>query len=274
MIRRMFVAGCLVALALYAGTAPAGEKAQPGGASKEAAEAAKKLLLEHLGDKVKNAQVVAHIDAPALHKSFPGYEFFAVRFRIYPVARMIPKGLKASNVFAVSKDGKVDHLKDAKALEAFFHNHGMAAKSEKAAGNLVQGWLWLSQEFVQDGYYKFTIGKPDVKTENGKVGSASGTAVVMAGGNGEMQAMLTFDQAGKVDMVAHTEKIRRGPRPICQATKLLDPDPIVRRMAEQDLLYLGLAARDYLMEQRAAAASPELRRAIDRLWERIQKEGW
>jgi hypothetical protein len=44
-------------------------------------------------------------------------------------------------------------------------------------------------------------------------------------------------------------------------------------MAEADLLFMGLAARDYLMEQRAQA-SPELRQAIDRLWERIVKNGW
>jgi hypothetical protein len=271
MIRRTSVAGCLVALALSAGAAPAGDKGRPGGASKEA-EAAKKQLIEHLGDRAKNGQVI-HIDAPALSKSFPGYEFFALRFRLYPVARMIPKGMKASNAFAVAKDGKVEHLQDARGLEAFFRKHGAAASSEDTAGNLVQGWLWLAQEFVQDGFYKFKIGKPEVKTEGGRVAAASDTAVVMAGGNGEMRATLSFDGAGKVDKVDHTQKIRPGPRPICQATRLLDPDPIVRRMAEQDLLYLGRAARDYLMEQRATAG-PELRRAIDRLWELIEKEGW
>src|SRR6184192_2360441 len=67
--------------------------------------------------------------------------------------------------------------------------------------------------------------------------------------------------------------IRPGPRPICQATKLLDPDPLVRRICEQDLLIMGLSARDYLMEQRARA-TPELRAALDRLWEKIQKNGW
>jgi hypothetical protein len=272
MIRRMSTASCLVALVLYAGTAPAEQKAQPGGASKEAVEGAKKQLMAHLGDKAKNGQVI-HIDAPALHKSFPGYEFFALRFRLYPVARVIPEGMKASNVFAVAKDGKIEHLKDAKALEMFFRQHGATARNEESAGALAQGWLWLAQEFVQDGFYAFTLGKPEVKSEGGKVVSATDTAVVMKGGNGEMRATLSFDNAGKVEKVAHTQKIKPGPRPICQATKLLDPDPIVRRMAEQDLLYLGLAARDYLREQRAAA-SPELRRAIDRLWERIQKEGW
>ena len=63
-------------------------------------------------------------------------------------------------------------------------------------------------------------------------------------------------------------KIRPGPRPICQATKLLDADQIVRRMAEQDLLYMGRAAHEYLMQQRAQAA-PDLQQAIDRLWQRI-----
>jgi hypothetical protein len=44
-------------------------------------------------------------------------------------------------------------------------------------------------------------------------------------------------------------------------------------MAEQDLLFMGLAARDYLMEQRERA-SPELRASIDRLWRLIQDGGW
>src|SRR5207249_361588 len=82
-----------------------------------------------------------------------------------------------SNVFAVSKDGKIEHLKDAKVLEMFFRQHGATARNEEAAGTLAQGWLWLAQEFVQDGFYAFTLGKPEVKTEGGKVNSASDTAV-------------------------------------------------------------------------------------------------
>jgi hypothetical protein len=45
-------------------------------------------------------------------------------------------------------------------------------------------------------------------------------------------ATLTFDGGGKLARVAEGGKLRPGPRPICQATKLLDPDPLVRRMAE------------------------------------------
>ena len=62
-------------------------------------------------------------------------------------------------------------------------------------------------------------------------------------------------------------------RDVSQATKLLDADPVVRRIAAQDLIIMGLAARDYLMDQRAQA-TPELREAIDRVWRQIQKNGW
>jgi hypothetical protein len=65
--------------------------------------------------------------------------------------------------------------------------------------------------------------------------------------------------------------IHAGVRPICQATKLLDPDPIVRRMAERDILVMGRAAKAYLDEQRARA-TPALRQAIDRMWKRIVAE--
>jgi hypothetical protein len=53
---------------------------------------------------------------------------------------------------------------------------------------------------------------------------------------------------------------------------LLDRDPIVRRMAEQDLLVMGRAATLY-MEQVRATARPKLQRAIDRVWQRILDEG-
>jgi hypothetical protein len=44
-------------------------------------------------------------------------------------------------------------------------------------------------------------------------------------------------------------------------------------MAEKDILVMGRSARPYLDEQRAKA-SPDLRKAIDRVWRRIVDEGW
>ena len=67
-------------------------------------------------------------------------------------------------------------------------------------------------------------------------------------------------------------KIIRGPRPICQSSKLLDPDPIIRGMAAQQLLLMGLDAKDYLEDRRAKTESEDLRQAIDSIWEQIQED--
>jgi hypothetical protein len=55
------------------------------------------------------------------------------------------------------------------------------------------------------------------------------------------------------------------------STKLLDPDPVVRGMAEEAILVVGKGAKAYLDEQRARAR-PELQEAIDRIWRRILSE--
>jgi len=134
----------------------------------------------------------------------------------------------------------------------------------------VQAWVRLSQEFLQDGFYRFQLEKDSTKVRAGTSGAqtASAKVVVMAGGNGTLFASLDFNKAGKLTSVKEESKIRPGPRPICQATKLLDKDPIVRGMAEQALLCMGRAAKPYLDEQRGKA-SPTLKKAIDRVWQRI-----
>jgi hypothetical protein len=267
MIRLLTAAGCLAALALCSAAS----------ARLEGAGKAEKQLGEYLAEhKITGGQVVS-LAAPPLAKNFPDYEFFAVRFRIYPVARKLPEGMKPSNIFAVSKDGKVRHLKDEKALEGFFRADGPAAKTNEDASSVVQAWLSLSPDFIQDGFYKFEVSKEvgitrdDVEPK--RLLSAQGRVIVVCGGKGDINATLKFAKDGKIDSVSDDRKVRPGPRPICQATKLLDPDPIVRRMAEADLLFMGTDARDYLMEQRAKA-SPALRQAIDRLWQRILQERW
>jgi hypothetical protein len=260
----------LAALAVTSGAWAGG---QPEPKLTPEAEKAKGVLDEHVKKIKAEGGSVVWISEEALTKTFPKHQFFALRFRIYPVAKQLPEGMKPSNLFVVLGD-KVEHLKDAKALEAFFKANAPAVSTKDQALAALHSWLALGQEFVQDGFYKFKLEKVIDHTNNDLApGKIQSTATVMAGGNGEITATLELDKAGKVVAAAQEEKIKQGPRPICQATKLLDADPIVRKMAEADLLYMGLAARDYLMEQREQA-SPELRRAIDQLWQRIQKEGW
>ncbi len=186
----------------------------------------------------------------------------------------MPEGLHASNVFAVAKKtDKTTLIGDAKALKDFFQAHAAPVKNDAAARNALAAWLTLAQEMKQDGFYKFEVLQKEFAAEkNGQREEVRGRAIVTQGGKGELGATLVFED-GKLAKATETGKIMPGPRPICQATKLLDRDPIVRKMAEQDLLFMGLAAREYLMEQRAKAR-PELREAIDRLWRRIEAAGW
>jgi hypothetical protein len=234
---------------------------------------AEKAVKEFLDDKKVSVPPTA-IKDEALAKAFPDFSFFALTFPQYPVARLPPAPFKSQNVFAVPRDGKLIHLTDTKGLETFFKDNLKAVKDDDAAKRAAQAWLALSQTFRQDGFYKFSVPRDDLKVAEDKgERKASGKLVVTGGGKGDLTATLTFDEKGKLAKALEENAIKPGVRPICQATKLLDADPLVRRMAEQDLLVMGQACRGYLDEQRAWA-TPELQKAIDRVWKRIIEEGW
>jgi hypothetical protein len=227
---------------------------------------AEKAVKERLEKFKAVGAIVQYVKDDAVEKAFPNHYVFSVLFRQFPIARRTPEGLKPSNVFAVDGDGKVTVLTDAKELEKFSQKNLAAAKTEAQMKSVVRAWLRLAQQYHQDGFYEFKLMDDATKVDGKK---ASGTVVAMKGGSGTLSATLTFNDAGKISKISEESKLRPGPRPICQATKLLDKDPLVRRIVEQDLLIMGRAAKDYLDEQRAKA-SPELQRAIDRIWQRIQ----
>ena len=231
----------------------------------EALAKAEKATKDHLATLKGAAARVDYIKDDAVESAFPKAYFFAVFFPQFPVGRVPPKDLKVSNLFAVDGDGKVTVLTERAGLEKFFQANN-TAKGDAAKKTAVQAWLRLSQQYHQDGFYAFSLMEDALKVDGKK---ASGVVVVMRGGSGTLSAALTFDDDGKLDKVSEEAKLRRGPRPICQATKLLDNDPLVRRIAEEDLVIMGPAAKDYLDEQRVKA-EPELQRAIDRVWQRIQ----
>lgn len=246
--------------------------ASPGQGNDKAKVDGRDLVRKHI-DTLPNGKGAGEVllqNAPAVTKAFPDYQIVLVRFRVFPVARIMPKGLRASNIFAVNKEGNIEHLKDVKTLEKFFRAHQAPVKNDTDAKAILHAWLSLTPEFYQDGMFKFEVLDKEFKYEDSK---ATGRVTVMQGGNGQINVVLLLDKEGKLAKAEEKAAIRPGPRPICQATKLLDADPIVRRIAEQDLLIMGLSAREYLMEQRERA-TPELRGAIDRLWEQIRKNGW
>lgn len=236
------------------------------------AEAAVEAYLKKLEGPLYRHEPLTYKHERVLMRIFPQQVFIAARYDQFPVPRGFPVGLYASNLFAVDKDGTVIVLTTADAFERYFKANAIVRSGEDARAALA-AWLLLAEEIHQDRYYKFEVLEKEFAIEgNGRRRTIRGRAMVTAGGNGEIRAKLVLED-GKLVSGENDARLIRGMRPICQATKLLDPDPIVRKMAEQNLLFMGVAARAYLMDQRAKAC-PELRDAIDRLWRRIRMEGW
>jgi hypothetical protein len=239
----------------------------------EGIERARRQVAEELAGLKGPEGQSQHLSHDALSRTFPDYLFFSVLYRQYPVARLVPPPLKGANLFIVpSAEGKLRLVTEIKELECFFRDALKPVRGADRAMDVVKAWLQLSPVLLQDGYYIFSLMEDSARVTDENNGmKATGRSVVMMGGNGTVDVTAVFDEAGKLTGVDQAAKIRRGPRPICQALKLLDPDAIVRRMAEEDLLVIGSAAKSYLDEARGKA-SPELQEAIDRVWERIREE--
>ena len=226
---------------------------------------------EYLEDIGAYGYTVTAITADYLDDTFPDTDFFAVIFRRYPLLIPPPKGLSASNVFLV-QDGTVFPLVGPADLRNFFLGNLAPVQGEAGAKDAGLAWLRLSEVFSQDGF--FTFAAPQVRvTPSDEEIRVAGSVTVTAGGRGSIHVAMEFDSDGELDDVSETRSVHPGVRPICQATKLLDADPLVRRMAEQDILVMGESAKACLDEQRAKA-KPELKAAIDRIWNRIVDERW
>lgn len=217
------------------------------------------------------------LEAP-VGRVFPDYLIYSVRFRTYPVARALPEPLTANNLFVIDRKGNVLHLTDAAGMETFFK---AALKPKSAAQPVsreqvqddVYAWLVLSEQFA-DPFFRFTIAADAITVLPGNAttfGRGAAQVIPQGGNSGEIKVELAINLDGSLREAQETRTLKTGMRPICQATKLLDADPIVRGMAEQDLMMMGRTAEAYLV-QRRAEASPELQAAIDRIWARIIAE--
>lgn len=212
--------------------------------------------------------------ADGTRETFPDFVLFSHVIPQYPLAREAPAPLKSANVIAVpkKKDGKPVLITDTKELEKFFKEHARPVTKGSEGQDTVAAWLRASAELAQDGYFKFAVKAGTVSTTD-DITTASGTATVDPRNmdKGEIKATLKF-KAGKLTNNETKVNVSAGIRPRCQATKLLDPDPIVRAIAEDSLRVMGSTAKDYLDAQ-YAKASPELRAAIDRVRAKIKAEG-
>jgi hypothetical protein len=229
------------------------------------------LVEDYLKSRGASGAVVRPITDDYVGRTFPSFSFFGVIFRQYPVAVLCPQtqDLKCSNIFFV-KDGQVDFASNIPDLKFFFAAELGPVPSKEAATDAASTWLRFSEELKQDLFYRFSA--PEISyMPREDVTVVRGNVAVMAGGEGHIDLLMTLGTAGSLVHISEKGALRPGVRPICQATKLLDRDPIVRRMAEQDLLVMGRAAKPYL-EQIRATARPKLQQAIDHIWQRILDE--
>ncbi len=257
---------CLVALLAlsFPDAEPAPKKLTA--AEKAAAEKAAKAHLEKLKGGFGH---LAALGDEATTRALPGHALFTVLFRQFPIGRIPPEGLKVSNVFAVDARAKVTVITSAKELEKFLSANMPAASSEAARKDAARAAVRIGQELHNDGFFRFTLEDGSVKAD---ATSSTAKAVASSGGKGTYLVTLTLDKGGKVTKLEDKADLMAGPRPICQATKLLDPDPIVRGMAEQSIRYMGRGASPYLAEQ-YEKASPALKRAIGHAWRRVLSDG-
>ncbi len=264
-----------VCLAVGAGLLPPPAWTQTQTPPDEAVAAARQRVEAYL-KTFANAPPPQRLDAlsgDGLEAVLPRHVVFGVVYRHYPVGVVPPAPLRPACLLAVpkAKDQKIQVIPDLAGWEKFLTAEAAPPASPTAAAAYLRLFLRGAAALHQDGFFHFTfeVDKPVVRNNTITV---RGVAKVepKGGDKGEIRAQFTF-RDGRVIESQVQSQVLAGVRPICQATKLLDPDPIVRRMAEDAIRVMGRAARPYLEEQRAQAP-PELRQAIDRIWERIERE--
>jgi hypothetical protein len=238
---------------------------------------------EH-GDSNKLPGVPQLVSGEVVARVFPDLVWCSTFKGFSPVAR-VDEGESTwpvRNLFAIDRKSEVTHITDAAGLKAKFIAKAVIRDAEGAKA-AVAAWLILTQTLQDHSPFpvvaeslKFGAGRGGA-TAQGRAASGTGPGPKLLSDSGFIEATLTFDARGELTDITETVKFRPGIRPICQSTKLLDRDPIVRTMAERELRLMGRSAEGYLKARRAAA-SPELRAAIDRVWQEILQDerdfGW
>ncbi len=215
------------------------------------------------------------LENKSLAQAIPDSIFYSLKFPQWPVAFNVPEPLSSNNIFAFDASAKPVLITTEEAMKKHFREHITPVKSDREARAALAAYLTLAEMLAQDGMYQFSIAEDDMKVLNENAGTTvSGASTVrpVGGNSGAITAKLHFSAKGNLISAQHSVNLQAGMRPICQSTKLLDPDILVRRMAEQDLLIMGSAAKPYLDEQRSKL-SPALQKEIDRVWARIVAEG-
>lgn len=198
----------------------------------------------------------------------------SLRYPIWPIAMNINPPLQSNNIFVLDANNKIISLiVDTDNLRKFCSKNMLPVKTEQQARTALVAYLRLQQELAQDGMFRFNIKKESLKfsrTDDQLLIGGKSIVLPNSGNEGYLESQLVFAADGKLKSAESTNKLQEGMRPICQSTKLLDPDPIVRKMAEQDILLMGPSCKSYLDEMHSRA-NPATQKAIENIWRRIEQ---
>ncbi|MBN1696025.1 MAG: dockerin type I repeat-containing protein [Spirochaetales bacterium] len=203
----------------------------------------------------------------------PGFVFYSVYLNQWPVAYGPPdEQLGENSIVAIDAGRTVILIRDESYLQSFFIDNQITLSTPEDRIEMIKAWLGLSQEMKNDGYYSFLISEDDIVVTH-LIGDAvewevTGTSTVSGGGEGYITARAVIDVLGSLMYVDEEYELIAGIRPICQSTLLLNPNTVIRTMAEQDLLVMGTCAQHYLFSWRQRL-EPELQLAVERIWQRI-----
>ncbi len=218
---------------------------------------------------------VLFIDTGSYQPLFPKQLFYVLRFPQWPVSIAPPADLANNNLLVFTQGKPLQAISDNQQLQEYFQLNAHAQGTVEGAANTLKAWLSLSAELEQDGMFQFNAPVVESSTNFAAGGFEAHGHIDVAPKRGDMGSItgkVIVDASGKLQSATTHPALKSGMRPICQATKLLDVDPIVRKMAERDLLVMGQSAHNYLIMQRSKAA-PELRARIDQIWQQILDEG-
>ncbi len=238
-------------------------------------DAVKKAIANSLGDFASNAevQVVKANKEPIL---LDGKSVHFTHFREFPMQLVPPKPFTSRNISMVSTSGGIETFHDRKSFHKTYIKSSPKL-TEKLIPSFASSFLVASSMFSQDGFFEF-IDDPKLQSvqvlDDVIITTNTRPVVEKSGDKGELKLKMTFvatETAGQyvLSQIEEKETIQPGIRPVCQCTLLLDKNPIVRRMAERDLLVMGRSAFPY-MKMQLDLASPELKKEIERVWKRIE----
>ncbi|MBN2443702.1 MAG: dockerin type I repeat-containing protein, partial [Spirochaetales bacterium] len=164
--------------------------------------------------------IIKSIESDDVNQVLPGYVFYVIYLRQYPVAYGPPdEQLGTQCIVAINKNLEIEKIPDEDELQIFYRDHQIELNTRERCVTGMKAWLGLSQEYKNDGYYTFLISDEDIIVTElfGDVVTwgVKGVSRVVSGGEGAITADMIIDLFGSLVHVSEEYELIKGIRPIC-----------------------------------------------------------